>query len=90
MNDLLTALLSQLPQDVWGWIVAAFQVFCTVVAVCAAIVKLVAAVSKITPTTKDDEFAARGEVVISKLMCVLDAMSLGLKAEQARRTGPVK
>lgn len=52
--------------------------------------KLVAAVSKITPTTKDDEFAARGEVIISKVMCVLDAMSLGLKAEQARRTGPVK
>ena len=37
-----------------------------------------------------DEFAARGEVIISKVMCVLDAMSLGLKAEQARRTGPVK
>ena len=85
MNDILSAVLSALPTDVWGWIVIAFQVFCTVVAVCAAVVKLVAAVSKITPTTKDDEFAARGEVIVSKVMHALDVMSLGLTAEQARR-----
>lgn len=90
MNDLLIALLGLLPSDAWGWIVALFQVFSAVVAVCAAIVKLVAVVSKITPSTKDDEFAQKGQLFVAKIMTVLDAMSLGLTAEQARRTGGPK
>lgn len=50
----------------------------------AVIVKALAEIAKITPTTKDDELASKAAVVLSYLSSFLDKVSLGLKANQSR------
>ena len=50
----------------------------------AVIVKALAEIAKITPSTKDDELASKAAVVLSYLSSFLDKVSLGLKANQSR------
>lgn len=85
MEDLAAAVLSYLPTNAWEFLWLLAQVITSVIGVCAAAVKLLAAVAKITPTTKDDELATKAARFMGRVSYVLDVVSLGLNAEHARR-----
>ena len=85
IQQLVAAVIQYLPANVWDWIVLLFQLATGVMAVAAALVKLIAVIAKVTPSTKDDEFASRAQVILSHISAFLDKISLGLTAEQARR-----
>lgn len=90
MQDILQqvaqALVQYMPDSAWGWVMLTFNVVTAVMAVAAALVKLLAVVAKITPSTKDDELATKAQVFLGTVSHVLDKISLGLTAEQARRS----
>ena len=85
MEELAAAVLAYLPGNAWDFLWLMAQVITSIIGVCAAAVKLLAAVAKITPTTKDDELASKATRIMGRVSYYLDIVSLGLNAEHARR-----
>lgn len=86
MQEIIQNALQFLPDNVWGTIVLLGTLASAIVGLAAAVVKVLAVVAKITPTTKDDEFASKAARAVGVVAHYLDIISLGLNAEQARRT----
>ena len=75
MLDLsLSSFVSSLP--------ALLETSLIVIGSAATIVKALAVIAKITPSTKDDELASKAERVLSYISSFLDKLSLGLKPSE--------
>ena len=90
MQDVLVQLLQFVPDNIWDVLFNIFLAVTSVIGVAAAQVKAFAAIAKITPSTKDDEYATKAGAFMGVVVHYLDVVSLGLTAEQARRGKPIK
>lgn len=90
MQEAILALAQFMPDQWWDLLWQGLIAVTSIIGVAAALVKAFAAIAKITPSTKDDEYATKAGVVMGVIVHYLDVISLGLTAEQARRGKPTK
>lgn len=66
-------------------LVQTLMLLSTVIGGASALSKIITMVTRVTPNTKDDEFASKIEKGVSRVVGVLDKLALNPNDQQARR-----